>query len=199
MTAAPFALDTPRLILRPLADEDVAAIHRLYADWDVAKTLSRIDHPFTIGAARRFVAEARAAFASGAGYTLAMVERDGGAVVGIVSLRVPSADPAATDEERAADAGLGILGYAVARPHWRRGFASEGARRMVEFAFADLRLDRLQASALRDNPASRRVIERLAFAVAEAGIVEEPRYGGPPRVGDRFVLWRRQTDPSRRR
>jgi len=188
MRRQPFVLETPRLILRPLAEEDVGAIHRLYAEWDVAKSLSRIAHPFSVEAARRLIAEASAAFRQGSGYTLGMFERQGGAFVGVVSLRIPSADPALPGEERADDAGLGILGYSVARPRWGQGFASEGAKRVVEFALDDLGLDRLQASPLRENPASRRILERLGFAMVEAGIAEEPLYGGPPRLADRYLL-----------
>ena len=190
MQGQSFVLETSRLLLRPLAEEVVDAVHRLYADWDVAKTLSRIAHPFSLEAARQFVAEAQAAFGQGSGYTLGMFERHGGAMVGVVSLRIPSTGPAQREENRADDARLGILGYAVARPYWGQGFASEGARRMVEVAFADLGLDRLQASALRKNPASGRILERLGFAVAEAGIAEVPLYGGPPRLADRYLLAR---------
>ncbi len=190
MRRRPFVLEAPRLLLRPLAEEDVDAVHRLYADWDVAKSLSRIAHPFSVEAARQFVAEARAASERGSGYVLGLFKRRSGAFVGVVSLRIPSTDSARREEDRADDAGLGILGYAVAPPYWRQGLASEGAKRMVEFAFDDLRLDRLQASALRENPASGRVLERLGFAVAEPGIAEEPLYGGPARLADRYLLTR---------
>lgn len=189
MRRRPFVLEAPRLLLRPLAEEDVDAVHRLYADWDVAKSLSRIAHPFSVEAARQFVAEARAASERGSGYVLGLFKRRSGAFVGVVSLRIPAADPQG-DQDRADDAGLGILGYAVAPPYWGQGFASEGAKLMVEFAFDDLRLDRLQASALRENPASGRVLVRLGFAVAEAGIAEEPLYGGPARLADRYLLTR---------
>ncbi len=189
----PSILETDRLILRPLAEEDVAAVHRLYADWEVSKNLSRITYPFSIDAARRFVADARAAFEQRSGYRWRLSERQSGAFVGVVSLRMPSADPALPEEERDRHAGLGILGYAVARACWRQGFASEGARRVTTFAVDDLGLDRIQASALRQNPASSRVLERLGFVVAEAGIIEESVYGGPPRLADRYLLTRSHT------
>ena len=184
------ALDTPRLILRLLAEDDVDAVHRLYADWEVAKSLSRIPHPFSVEVARQFVVEAEAGFDQGSGYMLGMFEHRNGVLVGIVSLRIPSMDPVRREEERADDAGLGILGYAVARPAWGQGLASEGAKRMVEFAFDDLALDRLQASPLRENPASVRILERLGFVVAEPGITKEPLYGGAPRLADRYLLTR---------
>jgi RimJ/RimL family protein N-acetyltransferase len=61
---------------------------------------------------------------------------------------------------------------------------------MVQFAFDELGLTRLQASPLRQNPASRRVLERLGFIVEEGGILEAPLYGGPARLADRYVLMR---------
>lgn len=192
-------LETRRLLLRSLADEDVDAVHRLYADWDVAKSLSRITHPFSLEAARQFVGEAQEALVQGSSYVLGMFERRNGALVGVVSLRIPSMDPARREEERADDARLGILGYAVARPCWGQRFASEGAKRMVQFAFDELRLDRLQASPLRANPASGRVLKGLGFAVAEAGIIEEPVYGGPPRLADRYLLTRGRASSSDQR
>ncbi len=61
---------------------------------------------------------------------------------------------------------------------------------MVQFAFEDLHLDRLRATLLRDNTASRRVLERLAFRIRYADVREVPRYGGPPRLGDTYMLER---------
>jgi len=192
-------LETRWLLLRSLADEDVDAVHRLYADWDVARSLSRITHPFSLEAAQQFVGQAQEALGQGSSYVLGMFERRNGALVGVVSLRIPSMDPARREEERADDARLGILGYAVARPCWGQRFASEGAKRMVQFAFDELRLDRLQASPLRANPASGRVLKGLGFAVAEAGIIEEPVYGGPPRLADRYLLTRGRASSSDQR
>ena len=107
-----FVLETPRLILilRPLADEDEEAVHQRYAEWDAAKSLSRLTYPFSADTARRFIAGARAGLADRSTYLLAMLERESGAFVGIVSLRVPSHNPALPEAERAEVAGLGILG-----------------------------------------------------------------------------------------
>ncbi|MDP9470515.1 MAG: GNAT family N-acetyltransferase [Chloroflexota bacterium] len=192
-----FVLETRRLILRPITGKDVDAVYRLYAEWDVAKTLSRLPFPFSIDAAQRFVGEAESAFAQRSAWVLGAMERPRSCFVGIVSLRIPGIDPGVPEAERAEAAGLGFLGYAVARPHWGHGFATEAAARVIDFAFDDLRLNRLQASVLRDNPPSRRVLERLGFSLAEAGIIEEPLYGGPPRLVDRYLL--RPTDAPRAR
>jgi 8-oxo-dGTP diphosphatase len=183
-------LETQRLILRPLTPSDVAAIFHLYADWEVAKNLSRIVFPFSYQAAQQFIATAQADLAQASGYTLGMFQRESATFIGVISLRIPSNTPPLSAEARAPVAGLGILGYAVARPYWHQGYASESATRMVAFAFDELRLTRLQASPLQGNRASQRILERLNFRVTEAGVAEEPLYGGPARLVDRYTLVR---------
>ncbi len=69
---------------------------------------------------------------------------------------------------------------------------------MVELAFTDLHLVRLRATVLRDNVASRRVLERLCFRIGRADVLEVPRYGGPARLGDTFVLDRTEWIAYRR-
>jgi RimJ/RimL family protein N-acetyltransferase len=183
---ATFPLTTRRLLLRPVAVGDERALYALYSDRDVARWLSRLPAPYTRSSARRFVADAADDLARGAGCVLAMLERETDAFVGVVSLRIPALEL----DPWTADAGLGILGYSVVPRRWGSGFASEGAARVIAFAFDDLGLARLRATVLRANGASRRVVERLGFAIAEAGVREVPRHGGPPRLGDVYVLER---------
>jgi len=123
----------------------------------------------------------------GSGCLLGMFERTTGAFVGVVSLRIPAleADPWTTDT------GLGIIGYSVVRSRWGSGFATEGAACVTEFAFEAEGLARLRATVLRSNLASRRVLERLGFSITEFDVRETPRYGGPPRLGDIYVLEQR--------
>jgi [ribosomal protein S5]-alanine N-acetyltransferase len=186
-------LETRRLILRPLMPSDVTSIFHLYADWEVAKNLSRIVFPFSYQAAQQFIATAQIDLAQASGYMLGMLQRESAAFVGVISLRIPSNDPQLSVEARAAVAGLGILGYAVARPNWHQGYATESATRMVVFAFDELGLMRLQASPLRGNRASQRILERLNFRVTAAGVTEEPLYGGPAHLVDRYTLVRGNT------
>ena len=123
-------LETRHLILRPLLPSDVTAIFHLYADWEVAKNLSRLVFPFSYQAAQQFIATAQRDLTQASGYMLGMLQRESDAFIGVISLRIPSNDPQLSVEARAAVAGLGILGYAVARPpHWRQGYASESATR----------------------------------------------------------------------
>lgn len=66
---------------------------------------------------------------------------------------------------------------------------------MIRFAFEELGLDRIQASPLRTNTASRRLLERLGFTVVAANILEEPLHGGPSQPGDCYLLRRAAMEP----
>jgi RimJ/RimL family protein N-acetyltransferase len=55
------------------------------------------------------------------------------------------------------------IGYRLRREFWGRGLATEGARKLLETAFRDLRLNYVMATALEANLASRRVMEKLGM------------------------------------
>lgn len=59
--------------------------------------------------------------------------------------------------------GTGDLGYRLARAMWGSGYASEGARRIVDFGFSKLGLARIVADTMAVNLASRRVMERAGL------------------------------------
>ena len=55
------------------------------------------------------------------------------------------------------------LGYYLARPYWRRGFASEAARAFIDLAFTRLRLARLLAEVEKGNAASEHILQKFGF------------------------------------
>jgi RimJ/RimL family protein N-acetyltransferase len=80
------------------------------------------------------------------------IERiDDGRLLGTVTLIAQGSQPRAE------------LGYILGRDHWGQGYAGEAQRRVIEFAFDDLGLHRLEADTHPDNAASLRSLERLGF------------------------------------
>ena len=59
--------------------------------------------------------------------------------------------------------GFGELGYYVKPDAWGQGYATDAAETLVDYAFGELRLHRVQAKAFDSNPASRRVLEKVGF------------------------------------
>jgi [ribosomal protein S5]-alanine N-acetyltransferase len=141
---------TERLVLRPFEVGDALTVETLVGDAEVART-SLIPHPYPHGAALEWIQGGYLATEEGRGYPLAMHKRQDNQLVGCMSLLV------SPEHQR------GTLAYWVGRPYWGQGYATEAARRMVEFGFSELRLHRIAASALHTNRASTRVMEKAGL------------------------------------
>jgi RimJ/RimL family protein N-acetyltransferase len=72
------------------------------------------------------------------------------------------------------------LGWTLAREHWGRGYATEGAAAVRDWAFGELAVENLVSIIHPDNRASARVAEKLG---AQPGEAIETRRHGPA------VLW----------
>jgi RimJ/RimL family protein N-acetyltransferase len=137
-------LKTARLSLRAPVRGDVANIVALAGDRRVAENTARIPHPYTVADAEGFVASAN----QESGETVFAIERDG-ALIGMcgIDMRRDGAE----------------LGYWLGVPFWRQGYATEAARALIDYAFAELGHQALQSGARVSNPASRRVLEKCGF------------------------------------
>jgi len=137
-------LETERLRLRAPRHEDVNAIAALANDRRIAANTTRIPHPYGVEDAEQFVAivnrrEGEACF-------VMLLE---GTLIGACGI-----DPRDDSAE---------LGYWLGAGYWGRGYMTEAARAVIDYAFGDLRHEALQAGARVSNPASRRVLEKCAF------------------------------------
>lgn len=139
---------TDRLLLRPGWAEDAEALFAAIADEGIVRNLASAPWPYTLADAHGFLAAPRAADTP----SFLMFRRTRGApqLVGAVGIG------------RHPDDGL-ELGYWVARPYWGLGYATEGARAVIDLARDSLRHNRLVAGYFADNPASGRVLAKLGF------------------------------------
>jgi len=55
------------------------------------------------------------------------------------------------------------VGYVVARDSWNKGIATNALKEICKFGFNKLRIKRIWAGILSNNPASRRVLEKAGF------------------------------------
>jgi RimJ/RimL family protein N-acetyltransferase len=67
------------------------------------------------------------------------------------------------------------IGWRLAPDVWGRGYATEGARAVVAFAFENLRLDELVSFTSAGNLPSRRVMERLGMVHNPQDDFEHPK------------------------
>lgn len=152
-------VETERLVLRCMVADDAVALARLFAgDWEAIKHTGRMPYPPTERAMRRWIGNHDAP--GGRGFLLR--QKGDGAGIG------------------AAGFGGGAeveLGYALGRPFWGRGFATEAVRGLIDYARCE-GVRAITAYTFLDNPASARVLEKAGFD--DLGVVERdyPRRGG---------------------
>jgi RimJ/RimL family protein N-acetyltransferase len=143
-------LETPRLRLRPFTASDVPEIARLAGRAEIAATTLFVPHPYAESDAEAWLATHGPSAADGTGFTFAITTRDD-RLVGAVALHpVP--------RHRRAE-----LGYWIGVEHWGQGYATEAAAAVLGFGFETLGLNRIEAHAFPENPASARVLEKLGF------------------------------------
>jgi RimJ/RimL family protein N-acetyltransferase len=65
-----------------------------------------------------------------------------------------------TDKPNATE---GDIGFEIAPEHWRKGYASEAARAMVEYGFDELKLHRIWSWCIAENIGSAKVLEKLGL------------------------------------
>ncbi len=147
-------LETERLVLRRFTEDDVDNLVELDSDPDVMRFINggrptprqeieRDVLPMFLGYYERF-----------AGYGFwAAVEKATGRFTGWFHFRpVPAADSEEVE-----------LGYRLGKSAWGQGYATEGSRALIDKGFAELGVQRVVASTMVVNVASRRVMEKAGL------------------------------------
>ncbi len=171
-------LRTLRLLLRPWRDEDMDAYAALNAD---SRVTAHFPWPITREESDAGAGRIRAHFAEH-GFGFWAVEVPGvEPFVGFVGLGwVTWSAPFTPCVE---------IGWRLAPAVWGQGYATEGARAVVRFAFGGLALREIVALTAPANLRSRRVMEKLGMTHDPADDFDHPRIpaGNPVR---RHVLYR---------
>ncbi len=141
------SLETERLLLRPPGRRDVPAIVPLANDYDVAMNLSKLPHPYTAQDGENFVATAEEKRAAGTDFAYAITRKSDRVLMGCIGLHLKD--------------GSFEFGYWLGKPYWKQGYATEAARRLVAFAFDDLKAETVWAGWFHDNPRSGNVLAKL--------------------------------------
>lgn len=149
--STPPILTTSRLILRPLAGGDEAALFSIFSDPEVVRYWSRSAWT-DMSQAEEMLAAALRDYADGSGLRYGIVAAATGELIGVASLFAFNRDNRRCD-----------LGYVLGSRHWGRGYVSEALVPVLEHAFGALGMNRIEADIDPQNLASGRVLEKLGF------------------------------------
>ncbi len=151
-------LASARLLLRPLAEQDAPAMHRLINDWEICRRLPDAPFPYPAALAAEWIAAAAADRAAGRAQQFGLIEAATGRLIGCAGLAL-SRDGAAAD-----------LGYWLGRAYWGQGFGQEAASRLVSWGMAELPVEKITATIAADNEASHAILQRNGFRRVGQGL-----------------------------
>jgi RimJ/RimL family protein N-acetyltransferase len=144
-------LETDRLILRMWREEDFAAYARICADPLVMRYLG--GKPYTRLEAWRHMAYIVGHWQLRGYGHWAVEEKASGLMIGRLGLQNPEGWPGFE------------IGWALARECWGKGYATEGARTVLEHAFTEMKSEHVISLIHPENTASIRVAEKLGEKV----------------------------------
>jgi RimJ/RimL family protein N-acetyltransferase len=152
------SISTPRLLLRELKSADAPALFEVLGD---PETMRFYPRPYSREEVDEWIGRQIGRYAMGAGL-LGVVLRDSGTLIGDCGLVWQEVEGVEEPE----------IGYHVHREHQGRGYATEAARAVRDYAFGTLGCDHVISMIRPENLASRRVAEKNGLTV------------------DRTVFWR---------
>lgn len=146
-------ISTERLLLRRPQERDIDAIAGIVGEWDVARRLSRVPHPYGLSDATFFLEQVVPAE-----WVWAITTHASDEMIGAVGLTPMEGGQSAE------------LGYWLAPSHWGCGIVTEAARAVVAYGFNTLALPVITSGYFKENPASGRVLVKIGFVETGSGM-----------------------------
>ncbi len=141
---------SPRLTMRQMDLNDFDDVAEMLRD---SRVMYAWEKTFSDEEIQDWIRKQMARYQSdGAGYFLA-VDRSNGQAVGQIGLI----------KENIAGKTCWALGYMLKHPYWKQGYAYEGAKACMNYAFTVLKTDKLYCDIRPQNLASRHVAQRLGM------------------------------------
>jgi [ribosomal protein S5]-alanine N-acetyltransferase len=152
-------IETPRLIIRPLEEKDTEGMYLMDSDPEVHRYVGQ--HPVTTREeSKDVIAFIRRQYEDHGIGRWAVLEKSTGDFVGWTGFkRMKEVANGHTDHLD--------FGYRLAQRHWGKGYATEASRAALHYGINIMGLTDIYAMTDPDNAASRHVLEKLGFRLAE--------------------------------
>jgi RimJ/RimL family protein N-acetyltransferase len=168
-----FRVETDRLTIRELQDEDWQALQTLGGVADVARMLFSVKAPWSEAEVKLWIE--RSKFRGRTGFRTAVCLKDG-PMIGSLGL---GRSPGAAEETCA---------YFLGQDYWGQGYATEAMRGFLTACYDRFDLDIIEADHFTDNPASGRVLQKLGFQRSGEGMgTSAARLEPAPNIAYRLI------------
>jgi RimJ/RimL family protein N-acetyltransferase len=144
-------IQTARLTLRCLSNEDADALFAYRSDPDVARFQSWV--PESLGEVQQFIARMREQeFGAVGWYQIAIALQNTPGIIGDLGIHILESEPRIAE-----------IGITLAPSFQSKGFATEALKAVLSFLFIDMHKHRVIASVDPRNTASMKLMERAGF------------------------------------
>jgi RimJ/RimL family protein N-acetyltransferase len=151
--AAGVVIEPKRLQIRSLRDNDLADLVALINNWEVARWVSSVPHPYTEADGQNWIALVQQDHTTGRPLRFAIALKETDRLIGGVGLDGSTGDGS---EEPS-------LGYWVGQPYWRHGYGREAVAAVIDYGFRSLGLETIRAYTDPSNAASQKVLLRCGL------------------------------------
>ena len=161
-------IETERLRMRAHRDDDLTDLVVLAGNWEIARWVGTIPHPYTETDGREWIARVQENHAAGQPRRFAIALKETDRLIGGVGLDGRTGD--GSDEP--------ALGYWLGQPYCGTGYAREAAAAVIDYGFRILRLETIRAYTDPGNAASQTVLLRCGLQnVGEIELLKPTQHG----------------------
>ena len=143
-------IETGRLLLREITQDDAMGIFKNFSDPEVAKWF--FEQPFTeMKQVTQIIAEFKRDFTGGKGLTWAIILKENEACIGTCGY----GDLAFGER--------GEIGFDLAKEQWGKGLMAEALKAIIDYGYETLHLLKVEAHSYSNNMRAIRLLEKLGF------------------------------------
>ena len=171
-------LETDRLILRTWIGEDLESMFSINQDPKVMEYFPSLQD---LDMTKNFIDKVNAHFENH-GYSLyAAVRKDTNEFIGFIGLLIADFESHFTSATE--------IGWRLSSNHWGQGFATEGAKAVLDYAFRKLKIPEIVSFTAAGNAKSIRVMQKIGLQHNEADYFDHPKLDDTSPL-KRHVLYR---------
>lgn len=137
-----------RVTLRKLRMSDADKITEYCKDPSISRWTASIPYPYKRKHAIEYIRKSKEKWSKKETYNFTVEEK--GTMVGSIGLMIKSE-------------GVAELGYWIGKPHRGQGFATEASKLLLKEGFKTLKLHKIYAHHIKENPASGRVMQKIGM------------------------------------
>jgi ribosomal-protein-alanine N-acetyltransferase len=150
-------LETPRLVIRDIQEEDTLSLHAVFSDPEVHIYMAYIKSEslkhtvdWVKGTMEHNAKRPRLS------YNFSILLKPDGPVIGWIGF--------GQADEKVRHVGDRDFGYALGKEHWNKGYGTESLKRIVQFAFDELDTQAFWGECDKKNMGSARIMEKVGFS-----------------------------------